>query len=1069
MADRNKEQADYNKQLREAQELIREINRLKAKLGESTIKLTDAEAVKSIQTLKREVLSLKDALGGLENSATGLYQELRSISSEILGQRDNVRKLKSAFNGLSDAARQLRDDELGILDLNKRQVQRLQEKVKINAELARDSAKGFEKQRAVYNEFLEYQKLQGQFTKDVTKMTEKQVNRLGNLEEKYGSVAEAQKAVGDAAFAAFKFAEDEENVANRIVTAAQARLKVEEGISKRMGVSGAIVEGIGGIMQRLGMRSGIFSDAMEEASAEMRRMAKDTETGAANFSKLQIAAKGFGTILKGIGPALMDPLVLVGSIVSGFFEANRATVEFQNLTGQSSVAIAGMNNRLASTVDYLEQAAALTKLTGYNANNVFSSRTIATAAELQNTMGLSADEAGRLGIISTTNTGYLDDQINAIVDTTSAFNKANRTAISQGQILRDVANTSDSIKLSLGNNPGLIAAAASAARRLGMELSEVDSIADSLMNFESSIQNELEAQLLTGKQLNLGKARELALNNDLVGLGNELFKNSVDINEYGKMNRIQQESYAKALGMTKDQLAKIAYQRAIETGLTAEQAAAAANVNAEDMKRMAVQDQIKKSLDKLSQAAAPVLEIIAGVVDVLTPFITTAAKGIAFLVRGFEGIGTKLSAVGKALTPIINTFINDIQPAAEAAVMYLVKGYRSLGSIGDLVSDGFAAVKDTVIGFAKPLKKVFSTIGDELKPIFTFIESRATKTKAIFQSIGNTIKAQFATIKTFFQPFTDGINRLLDKLKPVTDAFSKLSTSVAGLFGNVDKGEKSLAGIGSILGDLGKIAGVGIIASKVYKGIKARRAPKGTSSDPINVVMAGGGMASSITDMLGGKKGKGGIINKIKDAVLGKKFKGGQFMGKGLRAAAGGQRGAGMLSKLGGGLTKMGPKLLKGSGILSAIGVVTDLAGNISKASDNPEKGIGAALGRTLDQNKFMALGAAVGSIVPGVGTLIGAGIGGLVDFASSQILGEKGMITDSLDTTPPPQLATGGIVTKPTKAIVGEAGPEAVIPLREFYAKMDELINVVKQGGDVYIDGNKAGQSLMLASSKLS
>ena len=98
MADRNKEQADYNKQLKEAQQLIREINRLKAKLGESTIKLTDAEAVKSIQTLKREVLSLRDALGTLEYSATGLYKELRSISSEILGQRDNVRKLKSAFN-----------------------------------------------------------------------------------------------------------------------------------------------------------------------------------------------------------------------------------------------------------------------------------------------------------------------------------------------------------------------------------------------------------------------------------------------------------------------------------------------------------------------------------------------------------------------------------------------------------------------------------------------------------------------------------------------------------------------------------------------------------------------------------------------------------------------------------------------------------------------------------------------------------------------------------------------------------------------------------------------------------
>jgi len=66
-----------------------------------------------------------------------------------------------------------------------------------------------------------------------------------------------------------------------------------------------------------------------------------------------------------------------------------------------------------------------------------------------------------------------------------------------------------------------------------------------------------------------------------------------------------------------------------------------------------------------------------------------------------------------------------------------------------------------------------------------------------------------------------------------------------------------------------------------------------------------------------------------------------------------------------------------------------------------------------------------------------------------------------------PIPLATGGIVQSPTNAIVGEAGAEAVIPLREFYAKMDELINVVKQGGDVYMDGNKVGSAMVLSTYK--
>jgi len=65
--------------------------------------------------------------------------------------------------------------------------------------------------------------------------------------------------------------------------------------------------------------------------------------------------------------------------------------------------------------------------------------------------------------------------------------------------------------------------------------------------------------------------------------------------------------------------------------------------------------------------------------------------------------------------------------------------------------------------------------------------------------------------------------------------------------------------------------------------------------------------------------------------------------------------------------------------------------------------------------------------------------------------------------------LATGGIVTKPTRALVGEAGAEAVIPLTALYAKFDELIAAVNKGGSVYIDGNKAGEALMLGSYKLS
>ena len=67
-----------------------------------------------------------------------------------------------------------------------------------------------------------------------------------------------------------------------------------------------------------------------------------------------------------------------------------------------------------------------------------------------------------------------------------------------------------------------------------------------------------------------------------------------------------------------------------------------------------------------------------------------------------------------------------------------------------------------------------------------------------------------------------------------------------------------------------------------------------------------------------------------------------------------------------------------------------------------------------------------------------------------------------------PKEMATGGIVTSATNAIVGEAGAEAVVPLNEFYAKLDELIIAVKAGGDVYLDGAQVGKQLALSTSKI-
>jgi hypothetical protein len=65
----------------------------------------------------------------------------------------------------------------------------------------------------------------------------------------------------------------------------------------------------------------------------------------------------------------------------------------------------------------------------------------------------------------------------------------------------------------------------------------------------------MEAQLLTGKDINLNKAREAFLNNDLVTAAQEITKQVGSTEEFLGMNRIAAESLASSFGMTRDTMA----------------------------------------------------------------------------------------------------------------------------------------------------------------------------------------------------------------------------------------------------------------------------------------------------------------------------------------------------------------------------------------------------------------------------------------------------------------------------------------------------------------------------------
>lgn len=195
----------------------------------------------------------------------------------------------------------------------------------------------------------------------------------------------------------------------------------------------------------------------------------------------------------------------------------------------SNVAFEKMSSSFQKDVGFLSKMSHYAGLTAEEANNI---------AKLTLATGQSAEKF----------TGELMGQAKA-----SGLQKG--IILNEKTALKEISNTSAAIKMSFHGSAKGLGDAYAKAKALGTSLEKVDDIAGSILNFEESIESELSAELLTGKDLNLEKAREAALNNDIGTVAEEIAKNVGSAADFAKMNRIQQDAIAKSVGMTREELA----------------------------------------------------------------------------------------------------------------------------------------------------------------------------------------------------------------------------------------------------------------------------------------------------------------------------------------------------------------------------------------------------------------------------------------------------------------------------------------------------------------------------------
>lgn len=448
--------------------------------------------------------------------------------------------------------------------------------------------------------------------------------------------------------------------------------------------------------------------------------------------------------------------------------------------------------------------------------DVFGRTSLVTKEALQNVSLLSAnlgvaeaDSANVLAIFQGLGNATEQAAMNVIKVGAGISEKA---GVPFSLVMKDIANASEQTTALIGANPSKLMKSAIAARALGTDLNKIVASQRKLLDFSSSINDELEASAMLGKNISFQKARQLAYEGDIEGAAKATLESVKAAGDFDKMSVYQREALAKASGMELKDLTKMMavdkQREAIMNGtdeakkatLKAQEAELENlkkidDLNSEDLvkqnekvlmqqKMQGVMTKLKNLMDSLTIAFADILEpIITPLMETLVPVL----KFIAFILK--------------------NTIVPFFKFLTEP-IRWIAEGMRS-------ISEGTASWEKTI----KFIKEQFKDIG--------------TSTLTLLKIFGT----GFMTMMFFGK---GGPARFLELLgKPFAFVGGKMLNAV-----------KKIPGVGTFGEKLGGLFGKKDVTEDAAKGMD--KAGKAAKSAP-----AGDGIKKFLTNLAAGLKEMG--------------------------------------------------------------------------------------------------------------------------------------------------------------------------------------------------------------------
>jgi len=423
-------------------------------------------------------------------------------------------------------------------------------------------------------------------------------------------------------------------------------------------------------------------------------------------------------------------------------------------------------------------------LRGYNKD------VLAQASELEGKYAISGSSLANVSLYLESAGKSSKDLKKYVEGTVKAISKNDGTSLKEN--MEAIANASDDTLAFLGNSPEQLAKAVSHAKELHLEISDMASISSGLLSLESSISNQMSANVLSGKNMNFEKARELALRGKISDATDLMLKQVGSISEFNNLNYYQQKSIATATGMSIKQL---------RTSLT-----------------------LKEKEYNMSEAQRKQQDTINMGVTQLKNIWSNLKKSIFIpLIPMFEQLNALILDMGNndmSSLKTVLTYIKDIVQGLATPISMILASIRALTTDyslkdfwGDFAGDThkvIASVSGLIISLVVGVK-LFSKLKTSLSGMFKIFK--------LFKKSGNIIDTVVPS-KNKIMTIDKSTTSVMTSIKKFVKDVIKIGKSLVNAIVNI--GKKIINGIVSIgkSASRGLVSIVKIIAKGVVSGLK---------------------------------------------------------------------------------------------------------------------------------------------------------------------------------------------------------------------------------------------------------